>query len=162
MRHLAHVTIFVVCLATAVHAKETEFGKFKEVCHIPFTVTTQAGSMLGTLGVCRLESSIGSDNSLCVVAAYEREYGPTIIKILEGAHSPIMEQNGDKILVLYTSGVNTTCVSVFSISSGVAKFVSTEAIAWNESGTYRTSGSFKSYSELLEKRNRQLNDSKQR
>ncbi|MDI1248532.1 MAG: hypothetical protein PSV13_06580 [Lacunisphaera sp.] len=154
MRLWAYIIFLAGSFAAIVQAKEPEFGALKGICHVSFPATTQAGPMMGTLGACRLESSIGSDNSLCIVAVYEKEYGPEILKILEGDHSPIMERKDDRISVLYTSGVNTTCVTEFSISSGVAKFLSTEAIAWNESGIYRTSASFRRYSHLLEKRNK--------
>jgi hypothetical protein len=63
-----------------------------------------------------------------------------------------MEMKDKTITILYTSGVNTTCVAVFSISNGVPEYRSTETIAWNEGGKYRTSSTFARYAHLVEKR----------
>jgi len=109
------------------------------------------------LSTCRLESAHDTDTSLCVVSTYEREYGPRILRLLETAHSPMMEKKDDRISILYTSGANTTCVTEFSIASGVPRFISTETIAWNDRGVWRKSTSFSRYSHLFEERDRKSN-----
>jgi hypothetical protein len=112
----------------------------------------QAGEMKCWLALCRLESERGSEEALYVVMTYEREYPPSIDRILRGAHSPIIERRKNEIVILYTSGVNTTSVTKYLLGSGAAEYKSTEVIAWNDGGTYRTSADFNQYTNLLSKR----------
>jgi hypothetical protein len=123
------------------------------ICTVPFTAKTQVGEILCEVAVCRLDSEVGSGSSLYVVTAYGREYAPRVERILEVAHSPIIEKRGDRIVILFTGGANTTLVSEFSVAKGLVEYLSEEAIAWNDRGTYRTSASFAQYSELLRRRN---------
>lgn len=157
MRICAQIIFLACCAMATARAQDSRFGTLKEICRVPFPAITQAGPMRGTLSICRLESAHDSDTSLCVVSTYEREYGPRILRLLEMAHSPIIEKKDDRISILYTSGANTTCVTEFSISSGVPKFISTETIAWNDSGVYRKSTNFARYSHLLEERDKKPN-----
>lgn len=141
------------CTIAKAQTQDNGFGPLKELCRVSFPANTQAGPMKGTLSVCRLDS----DTSLCVVAAYEREYGARILRLLELAHSPIMEMTGDRISILYTTGVNTTSVTEFSIAGGGLNFISTETIAWNDSGVWRKSVNFARFSHLYNEREKKLN-----
>lgn len=132
---------------------EAQFGAMVPVCTVSFIAKTQAGEMLCHVAVCRMESKVGSSSSLYVMTAYDREYSPRIEKILELSHSPIIEKWGERIVILYTSGVNTTLVAEFSVEKGLLEYLSEEAISWNDQGTHRTSPSFARYSELLRRRN---------
>jgi hypothetical protein len=105
--------------------------------------------MTSSLAICRLESKRGVDDALYVVITCDQEYPPSIDRVIKGAHSPIIERRGNEIIVLYTQGVNTTCVTKYSIDSGVVKYKSTETIAWNDGGVYRTSAGFNQYTNLL-------------
>jgi hypothetical protein len=108
--------------------------------------------MPSSLAICKMESKLGSDQALYVVMTFDREYPPRIDRILKGAHSPVVERRGNQIIVLYTTGANTTCVTKYSLDSGVAVYKSTETIAWNDGGVYRTSADFSQYTNLLSKR----------
>jgi hypothetical protein len=152
--HILAVALLWQCLGISVLLGQdtNRFGRLSEVCHVEFPAQTQAGEMKSSLAICRLESERGPDDALYVVMTYEREYPPGIDRILKLAHSPIIEQRTNEIVILYTSGVNTTCVAKYSLVSGVAQYKSTETIAWNDSGTYRTSADFNQYTNLLSKR----------
>lgn len=125
------------------------YGYLSEVCHVEYPAKTQAGEMGSSLAICRLESKRGADDALYVVVTWDREYPPSIDRVLKGAHSPIIERRGNDIIILYTQGVNTTCVAKYSIDSGVAEYKSAETIAWNDSGVYKTSADFDQYTNLL-------------
>ena len=116
MKRLLAITIFTCCLISRLLAANNEFGEMVAICRVSFVAKTQAGEMSCSVAVCSLDSDRGSDPSLYVVTAYEREYPPRVVRILEGAHSPVMEKNGDRVSVLFTSGVNTTCVAEFSLA----------------------------------------------
>jgi hypothetical protein len=116
---------------------------------VEYPAKTQAGEMDSLLAICRLESKRGADDALYVVVTFDREYPPSIDRVLKGAHSPVIERRGSDIIILYTQGVNTTCVTKYSIDSGVAEYKSTETIAWNDSGVYMTSAAFNQYTNLL-------------
>jgi hypothetical protein len=125
------------------------YGHLSEVCHVEYPARTQVGLMNSRLVICKLESARGADDALYVVTTWDREKPPGIDRILKGAHSPIIEPRGNEIIVLYTQGANTTCVEKYSIDSGWAEYKSTETIAWNDSGIYRTSADFNQYTNLL-------------
>jgi hypothetical protein len=152
--HSLAVALVWQCFSVSVLSGQdsARYGRLSEVCHVEFPARTQAGEMKSSLAICRLESERGSDDSLYVVITYDRENPPSIDRILKGAHSPIIERRGNEIILLYTQGVNTTCVTKYSIDSGVAEYKVTETIAWNDSGTYRTSQDFNQYTNLLSKR----------
>jgi len=157
MRKLLHSLAVVLvwqCLGVSVLSGQdpTKYGRLSEVCHVEFPARTQAGEMKSSLAICRLESERGPDMALYVVITYDREYPPSIDRILKGAHSPIIERRGNEIVILYSSGANTTCVTKYSLDSGAAEHKTTETIAWNDSGTYRTSADFNQYTNLLSKR----------
>jgi len=145
------VIVFGFC-SPATKAKGTDFGHFVSLCAVGFDARTQRGTIPATLSVCRLESEFGSGPSLYVVETFKSEFPPHIVLILDICHSPVMERKGERITVLYTSGANSTCVSEFSISIGMAEHLSTETIAWNDRGRYRTSRSFARYADLLKTR----------
>jgi hypothetical protein len=128
------------------------YGYLSEACHVVYPARTQAGEMNSSLAICRFESKRGAADALYVVVTWDREYPPGIDRVLKGAHSPIIERRGNEITILYTQGVNTTCVTKYSIDSGVAEYKSTETIAWNDSGVYRTSANFNQYTNLLSTR----------
>src|SRR5579859_7863015 len=115
------------------------YGYLSEACHVEFPAKTQSGEMGSSLAICRLESKHGADDALYVVITFDREYPPSIDRILKGAHSPIIERRGNDVIILYTQGVNTTCVAKYSIDSGAAEYKSTETIRWNDSGNCKTS-----------------------
>jgi hypothetical protein len=147
------VILLLCCVLPMLLAAKPEFGEMVPICSVSFTANTQIGEMPCQVAVCRLESDSGSGSSLYVVAGYAREYSPRVVRIMEAAHSPIIEKRGDRLVVLFTGGANTTLVSEFSIAKGVLEYLSEEAIAWNDRGVYRTSASFERYSDLLRRRN---------
>lgn len=128
-------------------------GCLSAICHVEYPARTQVGEMSASLAVCRLESERGSDETaLYVVETYGRMYPPRIDRILPGACCPVIGRRGNAIVILYTSGMNTTCVTKYSVHSGELKCESTRAIAWNDRGTYRKSADFDEYADLLAKR----------
>ena len=133
-----------------------DFGSFSEKCGVTFDGLTQMGKMEIRLSVCELTSERGWDSSLFVIITYEKEFSPHVIKLLEGAHAPIIEKKDDEIVILYAAGVNTTCIARFSILSGYPKLIDEDAIAWNDQGTYRKSESFERYSHLIQKRDKHI------
>jgi hypothetical protein len=147
------IVTLLLCVFPVLVAAKPQFGEMVPICMVSFTAKTQMGEIPCQVAVCRLESAMGTGSSLYVVTAYDREYSPRIERILEVAHSPIIEKRGDRIVVLFTGGANTTLVAVFSTEKGLLEYLSEEVIAWNDRGTYRTSASFAQYSELLRRRN---------
>jgi hypothetical protein len=158
LHKLASVLLWQCLSLSALSGQElANYGHLSEACHVEYPARTQAGEMNSSLAICRLESKRGPDDALYVVTTWDREYPPSIDRILKGAHSPIIERRGNEIILLYTQGVNTTCVTKYSIDSGAAEYKSTETIAWNDSGVYRTSADFNQYKDLLS-----LRESKQK
>lgn len=149
------IALFVLTclLAPALFAAKGELGEMTAICRVSFTKKTQAGEIPCHVAVCTLDSAVGASAELYVVTAFEREYAPRIVRILEGGHSPVIEKTADRISILFTRGVNSTCVAEFSLAKGTLTFVSQEEIAWNDSGIYRTSASFPKYAHLLKRRN---------
>lgn len=150
------VTAIIAILALAIpftaKAIKSESASLKELCRVDYPARTQAGRMKGTLSVCVLESDLGRDTSLYIVSSFEKEYPLGVDHILESSIAPIIEKRENEIVILYTSGVNTTCVAIYTIESGVAEFERIEIIAWNDSGIYRKSEDFEKYESLLRKR----------
>lgn len=147
------VMIFLLASTTLVAETSIKDVVLREIDHVSFPANTQMGEMVGTLSVCHLMSQFGPDTSLYIATAYEKEFPASIDHIIVNAHSPIMERKGNNVFILYTSGVNTTCVTTYSVESGAAVFRSTETIAWNDGGYYRKSDNFPKYENLLIKRN---------
>jgi len=139
-------------LAIPYFSKASGSVSFKELCSVDYPALTQAGSMKGTLSVCVLESDLGRDTSLYVISSFKREYALGVDRILKLSIAPVIEKRGKEIVLLYTAGVNTTCVATYSIESGIPEFSGIETIAWNDSGVYRKSESFEKYEDLLNKR----------
>ena len=155
MKRQVTTAILVCSLLSALLASTREFGEMVDLCRVSFVAKTQAGDIRCHVAVCTLDSALGSSSSLYVVTACEREYPPAVVRILEEAHSPVIEMVGDRITILFTSGANTTCVAEFSISKGVLEYLTTQTIAWNDRGVYRTSPSFGQYATLLLRRDRE-------
>ena len=152
MKAFAIIACTLLGLSAQLSAQAIDLGRLNEACHVSFPIKTQAGPMSGTLAVCRLETEQTTGTSLYVVGVYEKEYAPEILRIFKHGHSPIMELEGERISILFTSGANTTCVAEFSIASGLPEYLTTETIAWNDGGIYRTSSAYPRYQHLIEKR----------
>jgi hypothetical protein len=154
MRKIFYNLAFIIlgqCLGGCIFSGQelARFGHLSEACHVEYPARTQEGQMRSWLAICRLESKHGTDDALYVVVTWEREYPPRIDWVLNGAHSPVVERRGNEIIILYTQGVNTTCITKYSMDSGVAEYKSSEAIAWNDGGVYRTGAGFNQYTNLL-------------
>lgn len=132
--------------------EERSIGWLSEICSEDFMASTQMGEVEASLSVCHLQSTMGPDTSLYVVVYYAREFSTYVERILPNACSPVMGRDGDEVFILYTSGVNTTCATIYSIKSGVVRFRSTETIAWNDGGIFRRGKSFHRYESILWKR----------
>jgi hypothetical protein len=158
MQRIYNLVFVLLSQCVSLSAGElANYGHLSEVCHVEYPVRTQAGEMNSRLAICRLESTRGADDALYVVITCDREYPPGIDRVLKGAHSPIIELRGNEIIALYTQGVNTTCVTKYSIGAGVAEYKSTETIAWNDGGVYRTGTDFNQYTNLLSLRESKRN-----
>lgn len=149
------ILCFFLFPAVSVFGK-LDFGSFSEKCGVTFDGLTQIGKMEIRLSICELASERGWDSSLFVIITYEKEFSPHVVKLLEGAHAPIIERKDDEIVILYAAGVNTTCIARFSIVSGYPEFIDNEAIVWNDQGTCRKSESFEKYFHLMQKRNNHI------
>ncbi len=98
------------------------------------------------------ESREERESSLSVAYSLGVEAPLNKVVEFENAHSPAIEKIKNSVIILFTAGANTTCVARIEILDGLPKHVSTETIAWNDSGAYRTSESYPEYRHLIEKR----------
>lgn len=100
--------------------------------------------------VIRIGQSERKENPfISVIYSYGMEAILHEVVSLEHGHSPYAERKGNHVLLLFTAGTNTTCVAKIGIEEGIPRHLSTETIAWNDSGVYRTSDSFSKYKHLL-------------
>jgi hypothetical protein len=132
----------------------TEKIHLLEISSVPFVAQTQIGEIDAEFSVCLLQSRHGTDSSLYITVKYSKEYPAYIDRILSHAHSPIVEKIDGKIIVLYTSGANTTWVTIYDITSSLPEFIETKTIAWNDQGHWRKSQDFDQYEDLYRSRKR--------
>jgi hypothetical protein len=151
--------ILIICFLLGLFPAGTAFANilqknihFSEICGLDFTVDTQKGKIEARFSVCHLQSEFGSDNGLYVVISYAQHWPAHVDKIIKEAHSPVIRKKNNRIDILYTSGVNTTCVTTYTLKSGIPEFVSTKTIAWNDGGHFRRSADFEKYSDLWNSR----------
>lgn len=131
-------------------------GDLEEVCQIQFPVKTDKQQEEVIISVYRKKFQDEVENALYVAITYDKDSSAKFDLKLFDAHSPVIEKQGNKVVVLYTSGVNTTCVAIYSMKNGKAEFKYKETIAWNDGGRYRQSKCFPKYESLLKKRNADL------
>lgn len=144
--------IIMIC-AQATKADETDAQlQLKDVCSVPFSAQTQEGEMDATFAVCQLQSAGGTDTSLYLVLRFAGQAPARIIRVLEKAHSPAIETRSATIVVLYTSGANTTCVTIYDLATGLPRFLETNVIAWNDQGEWQKSDAFRLYKRLNDRR----------
>lgn len=156
MRRVGWWMVFAQLMWSAVWGDSLERAQLKPLAQVDYPARTQEGAMSGTFSVCALESDRGCGPALCVVFSFEKQYPLELDRLIKNGLAPAVERRGDEIVIVYSSGANSTRVMSYSIHTGVPVFQGDELIAWNADGSAHTSARFAAFAALDRRRHQNV------